>query len=145
MIKKLNHVGIAVKDLEKTLMFFESTFGARVLSKTVFQEQKFVSAIVAMGEAQFEILASCETGSMIDKYIEVHSEGIHHVSLQVDGFDGMIRDFKGKGLKVIGEVDMPEFKAAFIHPADNFGVLTEIVELKGSSIGSERPAASEKG
>jgi methylmalonyl-CoA/ethylmalonyl-CoA epimerase len=130
MIKSLNHVGIAVKDLEKTLAFFESNFGAKTISKTVFHDQKFISAIVAMGEARFEVLASCEKGSMIDKYIEARTEGIHHVSLQVDDFEEMIRDCRAKGLKVIGEVDMPEFKAAFIHPANNFGVLMEIVELK---------------
>jgi len=85
---------------------------------------------MTIGEAHFEILASTEPGSMVDKYIEERKEGIHHVSLQVENFDEVIKDFKVKGLKVIGEVDMAEFKAAFIHPASNFGILFEIVEPK---------------
>jgi methylmalonyl-CoA epimerase len=134
VIKKFNHVGIAVKDLEKTIAFFEHAFGAKLVSKAVFEDGKFVSAFMTIGEARFEILASLEPGSMIDKYIETRGEGIHHVSLQVEDFGETIKDFKAKGLKVISETDMAEFKAAFIHPESNFGILTEIVEPR---VGSE--------
>jgi methylmalonyl-CoA/ethylmalonyl-CoA epimerase len=131
VIEKLNHVGIAVKDLEKTIASFEQVFGAKLVSKTAYKDEKFMSALMTIGEAHFEILASSEPGSMIDKFIEDRSEGIHHLSLQVENFDEVIKDFKVKGLKVIGEVNMPGFKAAFIHPANNFGMLMEIVEPKG--------------
>ena len=135
MIQKINHVGIAVKDLEKALVFFKNTFGAKVVSKEAYEDHEFVTVLIAIGEAHFEILASSKPGSMIDKYIKTRKEGIHHVSLQVDNFDRTIRDFKKKGLKVIGEIKTAEFKAAefkaaFIHPADNFGILMEIIELK---------------
>jgi methylmalonyl-CoA/ethylmalonyl-CoA epimerase len=131
MIKKLNHIGIAVKDLERTVESFKHSFGAKLLSRMVFDDEKFISVVLAVGEAQFEVLASLEAGSMIDKHIKARGEGIHHVSLQVDDFHEMIRDSKNKGLKVIGEAETPEFKAAFIHPSNNFGVLTELVEPKG--------------
>jgi methylmalonyl-CoA/ethylmalonyl-CoA epimerase len=131
MIERLNHVGIAVKDLEKSLAFFQENFGAKVLSKVVFEDERFVSAMIAVGDAQFEILASLEAGSMIDNHIKARGEGVHHVSLQVADFDQVISDLKSKGLKVIGEADTPEFKAAFIHPSSNLGVLMEVVELKG--------------
>jgi methylmalonyl-CoA epimerase len=131
VISKLNHVGIAVKDLEKTVALFEQAFGAKLISKTAYEAEKFVSAVMNIGEAQFEILASLESGSMIDKHIEARGEGLHHVSLQVDHFDESIEHFRVNGLKVIGEADMADFKAAFIHPASNFGILIEVVEPKG--------------
>jgi 4-hydroxyphenylpyruvate dioxygenase-like putative hemolysin len=58
-------------------------------------------------------------------------EGIHHVSLEVDQFDQLIKEFKAKGLRVMAEAETEDFKAAFIHPQGNLGVLTEIVEPKG--------------
>lgn len=130
MIERMNHVGIAVKDLDKTLDFFETTFGAKVLSRVVFEDQKIVSAIIALGDAHFEILASLEASSIIDNHIRVRGEGIHHVSLQVRDFDEVVKDLKNKGIKMIGQADTAKFKAAFIHPSKNFGILMEIVEPK---------------
>jgi methylmalonyl-CoA/ethylmalonyl-CoA epimerase len=130
VIKRLNHVGIAVKDMEKTVAYFQQAFGAEVVARMAVEEQRFISVSMAIGEAHFEFLASTEPGSMIDKYIEDRGEGMHHVSLLVENFNEVIEDFKAKGMKVIGEAEMAEFKAAFIHPANNFGVLMELVEPK---------------
>jgi len=77
-----------------------------------------------------ELLASLEPQSIIDKFIESRGEGVHHVSLEVDQFDQVIEEIKVKGLRVISEADTEDFKAAFIHPQSNFGVLTEIVQPK---------------
>jgi methylmalonyl-CoA/ethylmalonyl-CoA epimerase len=116
--------------VEKTIASFETTFGAKLISKTAYEDEKFISAFMTIGEAQFEILSSLEPGSMIDKYVQARGEGIHHVSMQVENFDETIKDLKEKGLKLIGEANTTEFKAAFIHPASNFGILTEIIEPK---------------
>lgn len=130
MIKKFNHVGIAVKDLDKTVAFFEKTFGAVLLSRTKYEDQKLESAFVAIGEAQFELTASLEPDSVIAKYIENKGEGIHHISLETDCFYELISDLKAKGLTVVGEADTKDFKAAFIHPQSSFGVLIEIIQLR---------------
>ena len=131
MIKKFNHVGIAVKDLDRTVEFFEKTYGAEILWRKKFYDQKIESAFVSIGEARFELTASLEPESVIAKFLENRGEGIHHVSLEVDKFDQVIKEFKAKGLRVMAEADTKDFKAAFIHPQGNFGVLTEIMEPKG--------------
>lgn len=131
MIRKFNHVGIAVKDLDRTVAFFEKTYGAKLVWRKKFEEQKIESAFVAIGEAQFELTASLEPESVIAKFIKNRGEGIHHVSLEVDQFDQVIKQLKSKGLRVMAEADTKDFKAAFIHPQGNFGVLTEIIEPKG--------------
>ena len=135
MIKKFNHVGIAVKDLDRTVEFFERTYGARLLWRKKFEDQKIESAFVAIGEARFELTASLEPESVIAKFIESRGEGIHHVSLEVDQFDRVIKEFKARGSRVMAEADTEDFKAAFIHPQGNFGVLMEIIEPKGQRPG----------
>jgi methylmalonyl-CoA/ethylmalonyl-CoA epimerase len=130
VIKKFNHVGIAVKDLDRAVEFFEKTYGAKILWRKKFDDQKIESAFVSIGEARLELTASLEPESVIAKFIENRGEGIHHVSLEVDEFDQVIKEFKAKGLRVMAEADTKDFKAAFIHPQGNFGVLTEIIEPK---------------
>jgi len=130
VIKKFNHVGIAVKDLDRTVEFFEKTFGAKLVWRSKYEDQKIESAFIAVGEARFELTASLDPQSVIAKFIEAKGEGIHHVSLEVGQFDEVIKEFKAKGLKIIAEADTGDFKAAFIHPQSNFGVLTEIIEPK---------------
>jgi methylmalonyl-CoA/ethylmalonyl-CoA epimerase len=130
MIKRFNHVGVAVRNLEQAVDFFQKTYGAKLVWRKKFEDQKIESALISIGEAQLELSASLEPQSVIDKFIERRGEGIHHVSFEVDHFDQVIEDIKAKGLKVISEADTEDFKAAFIHPQSSFGVLTEIIEPK---------------
>ena len=130
MIKKINHVGIAVKDLERTIEFFEKTYSAKLVWRIKYEDQKIESALIAIGEVRFEITASLDSQSVIAKFIEEKGEGIHHVSLEVDQFDNVIKEFKTKGLRIIAEADTKNFKTAFIHPQGNYGMLTEIIEQK---------------
>jgi methylmalonyl-CoA epimerase len=130
LIKKFNHVGIAVKNLDRAVEFFQENYGAKLVWQKKFDDQKIESALISIGEAQFELLASLEPQSLIDKFIESRGEGIHHVSLEVDQFDQVMEEIKAKGLGVISEADTEDFKAAFIHPQSNFGMLTEIIQPK---------------
>ncbi len=130
MIKKFNHVGIAVKNLDKTIEFFKETYGAKLLWRKKFDDQRIESAFVVINKAQFELTASLDPQSIIAKFIEKRGEGIHHVSLEVDQSNQVIQDLKAKGLRVMAEADTKDFKGAFIHPQSNFGILTEIIEPK---------------
>jgi methylmalonyl-CoA/ethylmalonyl-CoA epimerase len=134
MIKKINHIGIAVKDLDKAVEFFEKSYGAKLLDRKIYADLKLESAFMAMGEAMYELSAALEPTCLLNKYIETRGEGIHHVSLQVDAFELTIKKFKERGLKVIEEADTDDFKAAFLHPQGNLGMLTEIIEPKEGSI-----------
>jgi methylmalonyl-CoA epimerase len=132
MIKRFNHVCIAVKDLDSAVAFFESTYGAKLHWRRIIEDQKIESAFVSIGEVQYELSASVDPDSVIAKFIEARGEGIHHVSLEVDQFDQVIKEMKEKGLRVLSEADTEDFKAAFIHPRNNHGVLTEIIQPKWS-------------
>jgi methylmalonyl-CoA/ethylmalonyl-CoA epimerase len=131
VIKGFNHVGIAVKDLKEAITFFENTYGARLVWKETYTEESFETALVAVGQLRFELLSGVDADSLVSKFIESRGEGIHHMSLEVDQFGQVISDLKEKGLTIMAETDTKDFKAAFIHPQGNFGVLTEIIEPKG--------------
>lgn len=131
MINTFHHVGFAARDLEKTLGFFESVFGAKVLWRSRLEAQHIESVLITVGSARIELLGSLDPQSLIAKFVAAKGEGLHHVSLEVSNFDQTIADFKAKGLNVIGEADTDDFKAAFLHPQSMFGMLTELIEPKG--------------
>ncbi len=130
MIRKVNHVGIAVVNIERAIEFFENNYGAKLLWRNTIDEQKIESAFISIGNLKFELIASLHLQSTVSKFIEKRGEGIHHISFEVDQFAEVIDGFKTKGFNVIGEADTKDFKAAFIHPQGNFGMLTEIIEPK---------------
>lgn len=113
------------------MAFFETTYGTKLIWRATYEDQKFETALVGAGDLRFELLAPLGEGSFIAKFIEDKGEGIHHMSLEVGRFEETIAAFKAKGLKVMGEADTENFKAAFIHPQGNYGVLAEIIEPKG--------------
>ena len=130
MIKKINHVGVAVKDLDKSVSLFENAFGAKVIFRKVFEDQKLESAMVSMGENRFELSQTIDPDGVMGKFIENRGEGIHHVSLQVEDMEKAIAHFENQGLKVVGKgtVGSGGNKICFMHPKDIFGVLIEIIE-----------------
>ncbi len=132
MIKKIHHIGFAARDLKKTLEFFKTTLGARVIWQARIEEQKIESILIAMGSARIELLGSLDPQSLIAKFLKTKGEGMHHTSLEVSDFDQTIAEFKDRGLKVVAKTDTDDFKAAFIHPESMSGMLTEIIEPKGN-------------
>lgn len=130
MIKGINHVAIAVKNLDEAIQFLSENYDAEVLWREKFDEQKLESAFIKIGDSLFEVSASLEKDGVIDKFIASRGEGIHHISLEVNQYDRVIKKLKANGLKVMGEADTKDFKAAFIHPQGNLGVLMEITEPK---------------
>ena len=97
MIKRFNHVGIAVKDLDKAMAFFEEVYGARLIGRDRYEDQQFETAMVGIGEMRLELIASLDPGSFIAGFIKERGDGIHHMSLEVDQFEQVIDDFKAKG------------------------------------------------
>ena len=130
MIRKINHVGVAVKDLDKAVSRFQSAFGAEVLFRKVFEDQKLESAMVSVGENSFELSETTDPNGVIGKFIEKNGEGIHHVSLQVEDIEAAITNFEKQGITVIGKnlSGSGGHKICFLHPKDMFGILVEIIE-----------------
>ena len=128
MIEGLAHIGVAVKDIDEGIQFFEEKFGA-VLDAS-YGKADFglhISAVVKINDLVFELLQPTQDGvGPVGKFIAEKGEGIHHISLKVDKFATAKEDFEGKGMKVIGEM---AGIMAFLHPKTCKGILTEFTEV----------------
>ncbi|MDO8786416.1 MAG: VOC family protein [Syntrophales bacterium] len=128
MIKKIDHVGIAVRSVDSAVLFYEGILGGKLVSKDIEEGQKLISAKVSIGDSMLEIMESLSVDGVIAKFIESKGEGIHHLSLRVENFEGLLNELEGKGVKIVGKEINPERKIAFLHPKNTSGVLIEIIE-----------------
>lgn len=131
MVKKVDHIGIAVKSLDEALKFYEDVLGIKCVSTEVVEEQKVKVAFLPVGDTEVELLESTEENGPIAKFIEKRGEGIQHIAYKVDDIEKAIEEFKERGIRLIDE--KPRYgaggaKIAFLHPKSTFGVLIELCE-----------------
>ncbi len=87
-----------------------------------------ISAIVKVGELQFELMEGTAPESVVSRFIEKKGEGIHHISLKVDDIDKACDDFENKGMQIINK--LPPMKMAFVHPKSMYGILVELAQVE---------------
>jgi len=131
MVTKIDHIGIAVKNLDETLKFYEDIMGIKCVSKEVVEEQKVKVAFLPIGDTEVELLESTYEDGPIAKFIEKKGEGIQHIAFKVDNIEEAIKELQEKGVRLIDE--QPRYGAggariAFLHPKSTSGVLIEISE-----------------
>ena len=131
MVKKVDHIGIAVKNLEETLKFYEEVLGIKSVGTEIVEEQKVKVAFLPIGDTEIELLETTEEDGPIAKFIEKRGEGIQHIAYKVDNIEKAIEELKAKGVRMIDE--RPRYGAggariAFLHPKSTFGVLIELCE-----------------
>jgi methylmalonyl-CoA/ethylmalonyl-CoA epimerase len=130
MLKKVDHIGIAVKDLAEAMKFYEA-MGLKSTGTEVVEEQKVRVAFFPCGDSEVELLESTSPDGPIAKYIEKNGPGIQHLAFKVDNIEKALAELKEKGFRLIDE--KPRYgaggaKIAFIHPKTSFGVLVELSE-----------------
>lgn len=131
MIKKIDHIGIAVKDLDVALKFWEGQLGLKAIETEVVEEQKVKVAFLPTGESEVELLESTTPDGPIAKYIEKNGEGIQHIAFRVDNLEKRLAELKEKGVRLIDEKPRRGAggaKIAFLHPKSTFGILVELSE-----------------
>lgn len=133
MIKKIDHIGIAVKSIDESLKFYTEALGLKCTGVEEIADQKVKTAFVPTGEGELELLESTSEDSAIAKFIEKKGEGIQHIALLVDDIEKTLEELKGKGIRLIDE--KPRYgaggaKIAFVHPKSTKGVLLELCQRK---------------
>jgi len=128
MLGTVDHIGMAVKDIEKSILFFQEVFGAKLLRKNVVEEQKLISGVISLGSINVELMQSTENNSIIEKFIKKNGEGVHHISIQVENLNQFLGELNSKNIKVLSNIANNDYKIAFIHPESAFGVLVEVIE-----------------
>lgn len=128
-VKKIDHIGIAVKDIASVLAFYQEALGLENKGFEVVEEQGVRVAFLPVGESRFELLEPLNEESPIAKFIGKRGEGIHHICLDVDDVKESLEEMKERGLQLIDKE--PRMGAdnkliAFVHPKASSGVLIEL-------------------
>lgn len=131
LLNKINHIGIAVKDLNEAAAKYVALTGISDYETEYVEGQDVNVAMFKVGESKIELLQGRSETSPISKYLETNREGLHHVCYEVDSVEKMIAILIEKGYKMIDSVPRigaGGHKIAFIHPKSTNGVLTELLE-----------------
>lgn len=130
-ITKINHVGIAVKDIEEALKFWRDAMGIELQHIEEVESQKVKVAFLPVGESEVELLEATAEDTGVAKFITEKGGGMHHLCIEVDDITAKLTELKGKGIRLINEepVELPGRKMAFVHPKATGGVLLELYEV----------------
>lgn len=138
MIKKIDHLGIAVRSLAEAIPFYERSLGLKCEHQEEVPSQKVRTAFFSAGEVHLELLEPTDAESPIAKFLEKNGEGIHHVAFATDDIQTQLQQAKDSGCRLIHEQPFEgagEKWVAFLHPKSTHGVLTEFCMPKRSSGG----------
>jgi methylmalonyl-CoA epimerase len=129
MLKKVNHIGIAVKNMDEAREFWNKIFG--VETPPPMTEKDMQVCMIKLGDVLIELLAPVGEGVM-SKFIEKRGEGIHHICYEVENVYSAIKELAAKGMELVDKEprEGAEGKIAFLHPRATHGVLTEIVQVR---------------
>lgn len=133
MIKKIDHIGIAVKDLKASKVTFGKLFGIESFESDYVDSQKVNVASFYIGEVKIELLEPSSDSSPIAKYLTKKGEGIHHIAFESDDITGELGKAKENGFELINDAPIEgahEMLVAFLHPKSTNSVLTEICQKK---------------
>jgi len=131
----IEHIGIAVSNLETTISFYEKVFGLKCYNIEEVAEQKVRTAFFMVGETKIELLESTDPEGPIGKFIEKKGEGIHHIAFAVEKIEEQLVHSEKMGVKLIDSTPRKGAEGldiAFLHPMSTYGVLIEICENKKS-------------
>ncbi len=133
-IKKLNHVAIAVKDIEAALDFWENKLGLKLDYIEEVPSEASRVAFVPVGDSLIELVQPTRDDTGMAAFLEKRGEGIHHLCVEVENIDETFNALKEKGVRLINTEPqvLPGRKMAFIHPKAANGVLVELYELTDS-------------
>jgi methylmalonyl-CoA/ethylmalonyl-CoA epimerase len=133
----IEHIGIAVKNLDEAVVYYEKVLGLKCYAVEKVKDQKVRTAFFKVGQTKIELLESTDPDGPIAKFILKKGEGIHHIAFCVNDLPGKLKEVEQKGVQLIDKVPKEGAEGlniAFLHPQSTFGVLTEFCERKEKSI-----------
>ncbi|MEM7791291.1 MAG: methylmalonyl-CoA epimerase [Verrucomicrobiota bacterium] len=137
MITKIDHLGIAVRNLETAVDYYTKALGLECEGREEVSSQKVKTAFFAVGEVHLELLEPTADDSPIAKFLERNGEGIHHVAFGVEDIEEQLAHASKSGVRLIHEVPFEgaaDKLVAFLHPKSTGGVLTEFCQGKAKQV-----------
>jgi len=132
-ISHIEHIGIAVKDIETSKKYYEEVLGLTCYAVEEVEDQKVKTAFFRVGDTKIELLESTSADGPVGKYIEKKGEGIHHIAFAVNDASEALEEAGSKGVQLIDKVSRngaEGLKIGFLHPRSTHGVLTELCSNK---------------
>lgn len=131
MFETIDHVGVAVLDLDRVTGLYEAAFGMPVEHREVVESQGVEAALLGIGGGHVELLRPLGPETVVGRFIAKRGEGLHHVAYRVDDIDAALAGLRRAGVELIdaeARAGIRGSRVAFLHPKAAGGVLTELVE-----------------
>ena len=131
MFKRIDHIGVAVEQIEPALALYRDSFELGLAHREVVEEQGVEAVLLDVGESHVELLAPLGADTPVGRFLAKNGPGLHHVAYQVQDIDATLGALKQAGMALIDETPRAGIRGsrvAFVHPRATAGVLTEIVE-----------------
>jgi methylmalonyl-CoA epimerase len=135
LLTQIDHVAIAVNDLEAAISFYHDTFGASVAHRERVETDGVEEALIAVAGSYIQLMSPTRADSPVAKFLERRGEGLHHVGYRVANCAAVLAAVKAGGGRLIDEVPRPGSRGttvAFVHPKGAFGTLIELVQAEPS-------------
>jgi methylmalonyl-CoA epimerase len=131
MFDRIDHIGVAVRDIDGALVLFEATFGMQLVHREVIEDQGVEAALLDVGEGHVELLQPLGDDTPVGRFLAKRGPGLHHVAYHVEDVAATLEQLRSAGVALIDEqprVGIRDSRVAFLHPASTASVLTEIVQ-----------------
>lgn len=131
LLTEIDHVAIAVRDLEEAIAYYAKVFGATVAHREVVESDGVEEALLAVAQSYVQLLTPTRDDSTVARYLDTRGEGIHHIGYRVADCAAALQAVKDAGGRVIDQAPRPGSRGttvAFVHPKAAFGTLIELVQ-----------------
>ena len=136
MLKKINHIAIAVNNIEEAAKFYQNVLGLNLSGIEMVAAQKTRVGFFKIGESNIELVQPTESDSPLVKFLETKGQGIHHICFEADDVEAEVKAYLEKGATLIDQKPRPgahNTKVVFIHPRSSGGILIELCEYPKKS------------
>lgn len=131
MFSRIDHIGVAVEDLDVAVALYRDSYQLTVAHREVVSEQGVEAVLLDVGEGHVELLCPLDADTPVGKFLQSRGPGLHHVAYQVSDIDQTLQQLKAAGIRLIDSeprIGIRSSRVAFLHPRASGGVLTEIVQ-----------------
>lgn len=131
MFARIDHVGVAVEDLDAAIALHETTYGMALVHREVVEAQGVEAVLLDVGESHVELLRPLAEDTPVGRFLASRGPGLHHVAYQVPDIEAALTALKAADVRLIDETPRTGIRSsrvAFLHPKSSGGVLTEIVQ-----------------
>ena len=133
MFERIDHVGVAVEDLDAAIELYEKSFGMPLIHRETVEEQGVEAVLLDVGDGHVELLSPLDPETPVGKFVAKNGAGLHHVAYAVADIESTLKSLADAGVELIDSEPrrgIRDSKVAFLHPRSTGGVLTEIVQPK---------------